>query len=499
MMTMIRDLAGVSLALVLFTQCLGSCAAQEDPTRTARVIKLRPCHLSSPGLPARIEAKCGTVKVPENWDRPAGKRISIHLAVIDADTNRPRPDPLFLFAGGPGQAATEAYVTMTGGFYKINRTRDIVLIDQRGTGKSNRLQCKPPSQADPLAELTDQQADKWLRECAVSLKTDLTQYTTSSSIKDFEFIRRQLGYSTINIYGISYGTRVALTYLREYGAHVRAVILDGVLPQQKVLGPEILMNGPRRAKENLLRRCRADPDCKRRFPRLAQLIQDFEQQLQSDPARTKVIHPRTGEAMTIRYSWESWSQTLRFFGYSSEAMAILPLLIDLTQQRGNFAPIVVQSLLVAETLGRSINNTLENSVLCSEDWPFFKPRPVDPAEVAYGVKEVKALAKICALWPHRPVDKTFKRPVVSRVPVLVLSGEFDPVTPPENGALAAKHLKDSLHLVAPGMGHGVITRGCIPDQAARFLKNARTADVDPSCVKKIKPLPFFVDFAGPEA
>ena len=463
-------------------------------------IKLSPCHISTPGAPVRMEARCGKVTVPEDWDRPEGRKISLHLAVLPARSDEPAPDPLFLFAGGPGHAATESFIPVAAGFRRMRTKRDVVLVDQRGTGRSHPLRCKAPRQANPYEELPPEQELRWLDACIkrLSAGSDLTQYTTTAAIRDFDHVRQQLGYGKINVYGVSYGTRVALSYLRRFPKSVRSVILDGVLPQGEAMGPRIMTEGPATVTRMMLLRCHKDRACRERFPNLATELRELEHGLLAASPVVEIVHPRTGKPTKVKLTWESWALTLRILGYASETIALLPLLLHTAHQRQDLGPLVSQAVYVSDTLRRSINGGLESSVLCSEDWPFFPKTGAKLHGARYGQREVASMARLCRRWPHRPVDAAFKEPVTSAAPVLLLSGQADPVTPPGNAEEVARTLKNSLHLVVPWQGHGVIMRGCMPRLAARFVSAASTKGLDASCLQTLRPLGFFLTFSGPE-
>lgn len=485
--------------LFVVAMALLSCVDEKRATRpTKRRIALDPCHLVSPGVPARIEATCGSTEVPEDWARPAGKKIRLHVAVVPAVTDHPQPDPLFFFAGGPGEAASESFVGVAAAFKKVLRARDIVLVDQRGTGRSAALRCALPEDVNLYDELTDEQQDEWLCACVGSLKADLARYTTAAAVRDFDAVRARLGYTRVNLYGISYGTRVALSYLRRFPDQVRTVILDGVVPQDEVLGPTILSEGPKRTKEAMVQRCAADPSCSKHFPRLGRSFEVVEGKILAGLPAMEISHPRTGDSIEARLTWETWSLLLRISGYSSEMQALLPLLVHRAAKTKDLRPVLVRSIYVWDMLQRVIGNRVENTVLCTEDWPFFEKGGERNAPRRYGTREIASLERICELWPHEPASAEIKKPVVSAVAALILSGALDPVTPPSNGVIVARTLSNSLHVVVPGQGHGVVTRGCIPDQLSRFLETARPSAVDRACVARIKPVRFFVDLAGPE-
>lgn len=483
----------------VFCIVLPACTEKPAPRGTNQ-LELRPCHVSTPGITRRLAARCGWVPVPEDWSRPGGRKIRLHVAVLPASSEHPEPDPLLFFAGGPGHAAGESFLPVAAGFSRLRRKRDVVLVDQRGTGRSHPLRCEPPKSANPYQEIPPEQQQQWLQRCIKSLSpgSDLRLYTTGAALRDFDHVRKQLGYRRVNLYGVSYGTRVALSYLRRHEEQVRSVVLDGVLPQDAVLGPDVMTEGPARVLRLMLARCRKDPACHKRFPDLASEVQKLEQRLQRDPPEASIIHPRTGRPVQTRLTWENWALTLRLLGYSSETVALLPLLLHTAYQRQDHTLLMSQAVVIGDMLRRSINSGLEASVLCTEDWPFFPTEESAISKARYGRRELQSVARLCKLWPHRPVGASFKKAVVSNVPVLLLSGEMDPVTPPVGATRAARTLSQSLHLVVPGQGHGVVMRGCMPELVARFIKTASTRGLDAACLQRIKPLGFFTSFTGPE-
>jgi len=276
------------------------------------LLKLTPCHLAAPGFPARIEAECGIVRVPENWDEPSGRQIELYFAVIRSNSKKVEPDPLFFFAGGPGQSATESYVLVSHSFKLINKKRDIILIDQRGTGQSNPLRCQYPENYSRINKMSKEEEGVWLKECLSTLAGNPVYYTTDAAVKDFEFIRKSLKYGQINIYGISYGTRVAFTYMKRYPKRVRSVILDGVLPQDFSLGPNLAADA-QRSLDLIFARCEADPDCHKQFPDLKGSFDKILTDLKDSPKIIEIHHPRSGEKLKISFTYESFSQMVRLF------------------------------------------------------------------------------------------------------------------------------------------------------------------------------------------
>jgi pimeloyl-ACP methyl ester carboxylesterase len=484
------------LVLCLFLASCAAPTAAPTPAAGGPGLPLSDCHLSAAGQSDRQAAECGTLTVPENPADPAGGQISLRVAVLRARGRNPAADPLFFLTGGPGQAATESYLQLQGAFAEINRKRDIVLVDQRGTGQSNPLDC--PVIEDPLAVDTLEEAASAAQACADSLEADPRFYTTALAMDDLDRVRAALGYDQINLYGVSYGTRAALAYLRQYPARVRAVILDGVVPPEEILGMDVARDA-QRALDLMFDRCAAEAECGTAFPDLRADFAALAAQLDAAPAPVALDDPLTGEPVEFAFTYDMFAGTVRLLSYAPETVALLPLLIHTAAERGDLTPLAAQSLLVGGQLAESISQGMGNSVLCSEDTPFLDPSQAEALNAGTYLRNAQTdqLLALCANWPRGDVPPDVHAPVSANVPVLLLSGEADPVTPPENGEQVAAALPNSLHLVAPGMGHNVIMRGCLPRLAADFIETVTLATLDPACVGEIRPMPFFIDFTGP--
>ena len=459
---------------------------------------LEPCHLSVAQFPLRIAAKCTTMAVPEDPSAPAGRQIELEIAVLPATTRGAAPDPLFFITGGPGQSALDSYVTVSPAFARVNRERDIVLVDQRGTGGSNALRCETPDEFDELNANAEQRR-AWLADCLAALPGDPRLYTTSVAIRDLDAVRAALGYAQVNLYGISYGTRVAQAYARRYPENTRSVILDGVVPMDLALGPDISLDA-QRALELLFDRCAAAPDCAARFPALRDSFARVQRQLREAPVELVLADPVSAELTEAVFTDEYFSGIVRMFSYAPETVALLPLLIDHAATTGDFAPLAAQTLLMLRELGDSMATGMHNAVVCTEDLPFVEDDAAVRAqldETYLGVNTLEYLAEACAIWPRGVIDDGFKEPWRSDLPVLLLSGEADPVTPPANGEHVLRTLSNARHLVGPGQGHGLSQRGCVPRLIAEFVAEADASTLDAECVERLQPAPFFLRFTGP--
>jgi pimeloyl-ACP methyl ester carboxylesterase len=474
---------------------LGGCAGR-DAGRKEPTLALEPCHVGASGLPLRLAAECGTWSVPEDRSRPGGRRIDLRVAVVRAVSRSPAGDPLVFLTGGPGQAATESYAAIYPAFRRINRERDVVLVDQRGTGGSNALRCPETDGLDP-ALFEESAVAPWVEKCLSALKGDPRFYTTAAAMDDLDEVREALGYETVNLYGVSYGTRAALSYLRQYPSRVRAVILDGVAPPTEALGLDVARDA-QRSLDVMMARCASEPPCHEAFPHLKE---DLDRLLRSlaEPVTVTLRHPRTGAITTFALAREMAAYAIRLLSYSQETQSLIPLVLAAASS-GDYQPLAAQFLLTTAQVNETVAEGMGLSVVCAEDFPFFESSAIEEKsrDTYLGAISTQSLARICPLWPRAEIPADFKSPVRSEAPVLLLSGEADPVTPPENAELVLAQLgENALHLVAPGQGHVVIHRGCIADLAAEFIEASSFEGLDPSCVGRIEPQAFFVDYNGP--
>jgi pimeloyl-ACP methyl ester carboxylesterase len=460
-------------------------------------IELEDCRITDTSGIRSISARCGTLRVPENYADPGGKHIDLFVAVIPALSQKPSSTPFTAIAGGPGAASTEFYTAYAGAFSRIQRSHDIVLIDQRGTGRSGALDCPLPEELDP-GEWSLDLVRRSARECLASLDADVRQYTTSVAVRDLDRMRAALGYAQLNIYGSSYGTRVAQHYMRRYPERTRTVILDGVVPAAEVLGPSIALDA-QRALDQILARCANDADCAGRFPDLAEQLWSLRDRLQSDAIDLSMQDPVSGEMDDTRFTELDLIVALRLMSYHPDSVALMPLLID-AAARGNVAPLAAQSRMAQQDLSDALSVGMHNAVVCTEDAPFYDELELDRAALAdtyIGTQQVDTLAAICEIWSAGVIDVDLKEPVTGDIPVLVLSGSADPVTPPSNGQRVADALQNAVHVIGEGQGHGLAAVGCMPQLMAEFVDNGSLDGLDMSCMEKQGPTPFFVNFSGP--
>ena len=457
-------------------------------------IVLAPCQLAHPIAAVRVAARCGTLEVPEDPARPDARRISLRVAVLPAENPSARPDPVFVLAGGPGQSITETYPRIAPAFDRLRRERDIVLVDQRGTGGSGLLSCPMLGRADRDVELLPSEAGREAGACARSLRVDLTRYGTGDFVRDLDAVRAALGYERLNLVGFSYGTRAALAYARAHPERARTLVLDGVAPFQMIVGNDFDIDSDR-ALSHLFARCASEPACLARYPDLERGFRELVARLDRSPEKVRTRHPVTGEPVDLTVDGDAVRQVTLAFLYQTETTALLPPLIRQAVQ-GDLAPLAAQGILAIADLQAGMSRPLQLSVLCSEDVPLSTDPAPGTAPTFLGGSAREALRSLCAEWPRAPLDPAFHQAPRMEVPALLLSGEADPVTPPRWADQAAVSLPASRRITVPGQGHGVFVRGCMSRIVAEFVKRGSDDGLDISCLDRLRPAPIFLDLQG---
>ena len=474
--------------LVAWIFCSAIRAASADSP-----LQLADCRLESAVAGGSIAARCGVYRVRENRDDPQSKELQLHVAVIPALRLKPAPDPLFILSGGPGQAASDFYLSVAPAFARIRRDRDLVLIDQRGTGRSNRLDCALPDDSD-FTVLDPQKLQELLRECRAALPGDARYYTTSIAVRDLDDVRTALGYEQVNLYGISYGTRVAQHYMRRYPDRVRTAILDGAVPAEVALGPEVAIEA-QHAIDSALQRCARTADCSRQFPEIPEQFTALQEQLRKASVTVSLPHPVTGTLTTTKLDIARLGATIRLLTYADETVSTLPLLIHEAQSLHEPQALAAQYLRIQSNVEEQLAEGMQFAVVCSEDAPRWDQEKVSEQALAktyLGTAFMNGMRAACTEWPRGPVDADFGKPLHSDVPTLMLSGTDDPVTPRRYADQIMKGLRNGKHLVAAGQGHGQLATGCIPRLTAEFIAAGTAAGLDDACVRTIAPAPFML-------
>lgn len=440
--------------------------------------------------------RCGFVQVPENYQQPNGKEIGVYYAILPAVSEGKRDDPLLILAGGPGQAATELAPMIAKIFEPVRKNRDIVLIDQRGTGKSHPLQCDI-DHADELMQTDDAKSLTAMAERCLQRfeETDTLQYNTLNSINDFERVREHLGIKRFNLYGGSYGTRVGLKYLQHYPDSVRTATLDAVAPPQVVIGPFGLHGSL--AFNKLVDDCAKQLRCAERFPAVKDDYQQVMKALGQQPKALQINDPLTHQPTDILLTQGRFSSIIRLALYSPMTRQLLPFTIN-EAAAGNFEPVL--GLMGSTTVAaqNSIYVGLMLSVVCSEDLPRADAElfAQDANNDFIGGHTGEAFQALCKAWPADPVADEWAQPVTSDKPVLLLSGTQDPVTPPRWGDIAARTLPNSVHFVAEHASHTIASHTCANRIIADFIEAGSVQNLTGACLKNRVAQPFVLNVNG---
>jgi pimeloyl-ACP methyl ester carboxylesterase len=277
------------------------------------------------------------------------------------------------------------------------------------------------------------------------------------------------------------------------------VILDGVVPPQLALGPATALNAEQ-ALTRIFERCANDSECKKHFGDPYASYRVLRDSLQAHPVAVRLADPTSGESSKFDFTEYHLATVLRLGSYTAEQAALLPLMLHSATESVNFTPLASQFLLVNRSYGDALAYGMHNSVVCSEDVPFWDLAKVDRAELGktyIGTAQLDGLHSICSVWPRGPIDPDFHAPLHTDVPVLLLSGSDDPVTPPGDAEEARRAFTHSVHVVLKGFGHGQLTAPCIGRVMANFMSRGVVEGLDVSCVQNDRPIPFFVTLGGP--
>ena len=475
------------MVLVFSVFILGLHAASAVRQSPSKQITLTDCEVQ--GIQGK--QKCGTLEVYENRATKTGRKISLNIVVYPATGPNHEPDPIFYFAGGPGSAATDDARGFVPEFAKMREHRDMVFVDQRGTGRSHPLDCTLFNPADPQSFLGYFFPLEDVRKCRAELepKADLKLYTTTIAMDDIDEVRAALGYEKINLFGGSYGTRAALTYLKRYPQHVRTAMLQGVAPPDQYM-PVDFPVANERALEGILAECAADEACNKAFPNLKDETKALLAQLIKGPVEVEYERPKSTEKVKVKLSRDLAAEAIRYMLYNPNAASRVPVIIHLASQ-GNFGPLLGQAMFYRKVLVATGSNGMYLSITCAEDLPWIKPGEGErlAANTFLGDYRLRQQREACALWPRAEIERSYSQPVKVDVPVLILTGEWDPVTPPANGDRVAKHLPNNLHVVVPHGAHGLgglQGTECITGLMTEFIARGTTKGIDTTCVKNVR-------------
>lgn len=489
-----RILGRILLAGMIFFTACSSAPVQSSVISTPAVL-LEECALRSEQLPYMQQAECADLTVPEDPSNPAGRQIHLHVGVIKAKSVNPEPDPIFLLAGGPGQASTTAFPALTALMDRLRLKRDLVMVDQRGTGSSSPLSCQLEEQLPDVwnrGEVLDlDQAQKdmetYLKECMEQWNADLRFYNTTVSARDLEIVRQKLGYDKINLLGVSYGTRLAQEYARLYPQQVRTMILDGVVPPDWMLGASVRRDA-QQALERIFTRCAEEPSCHQAFPDLQGDFQKVLKTLEQKPVEITVPHPSTGEDQKVILNRTTVASLIRLISYQSQFSILIPWIIHSAAQ-GDYRPMASQAVYLLG-MDTGVEEGFFYTVICQEDVPFL-PSGGEQGESYF--QDLLSLWRTACQILNLPPNNEFRSDYPAlEIPVLLISGEVDPVTPPANGEQAAKFFPNSLHAVFPKEGHGNFSSACGLSLTYQVIEQGSVEAVDTTCLERHSVMPFLL-------
>ena len=473
-------LARLTPYVVLAAVALAACRSS-----TTEEAKLEACRI--PGIEREI--KCGVVRMPEDPDAPSSRTIEVRYAVVPAVARNKQPDPIFVFAGGPGQAATRVARQVMPVLAELNARRDLVFIDQRGTGRSNPLECEV-DESSLASALEPAQQIALLGPCLKALPADLRQYATWIAVRDFEAIRAQLGAEKINLWGASYGTRAALEYMRQYPERVRTAVLDGVAPPDMVLPISFALDADTALKA-LGQACALDEQCRTRYPDFNDRVFALLKRADSG-IDIRVPHPLTGATESFRLDRKMLASLLRVPLYVPQLASVLPYALA-EAGRGDFTALIALSAALSGGMRENFAVGMHFAVICAEDMPRIEAAAAAQAGATrFGSAFADVYRQACALVPSRQVPPEFYTVPKTQVPVLIFSGGLDPATPPRHGDAVVQRLGNAKHLVAPNLGHGISAQGCAPMLVSRFMRDASFERIDGECLARIPAPNFFV-------
>ena len=473
----------------------------------AAQIALVPCAID--GVPG--DARCGSHRVWENRAAKQGRQIDLSIIVLAATGPDRRPDPLFALSGGPGDAPSFNARFFSRAFSEIREHRDLVLVDLRGTGKSAPLTCPELAKPDATGVFdADLLSVPAVRACRVRLErsADLTLYTTEIAVDDLDDVRQALGYTQINLYGTSYGSRVAQVYMRRYPGSLRAVTMKGIVPPS-MASPATHARAGDAAWRALVARCTADANCRRTFPTLAADFQALLDRLEKTspvltlPAGSSRPIDAAGRlaqgrpATSVKVTRGLFAEAFRNLLYTPENAAQAPKLVR--QLLNGDDQGIAETALAGRTVlgGDRLAAGFFLSVSCAEDVPYLPTNTRALAASTFGGDyRLQQQTAACAEWPRGKVSDAHRQPTRSSIPTLILSGELDPVTPPSGGEEVVRTLANGAHVVIRNNGHPIgSAEACVGSMFAAFLEEGSAAGLDQACAAAITAPPFLL--SGP--
>ncbi len=454
-----------------------------DAANAAGMQGLKPCRV----VGIKTEVQCGVLSRALDPTQPSGARIDVHYVVVPALARRKRSDPIFFLAGGPGQSAIKVAPLVLQQFSRLNNRRDLVFVDQRGTGRSAPLLCDEQRSGPMNGKLDASLREAAMAQCLARLKKlpygDLRHFTTVHAMQDLDAVREALGASRINLIGASYGTRAALEYMRQFPAAVRRTVLDGVAPPDMVLPTSVSSDG-QVALEALLAACEKEAACAKSNPNLRDT---WRQLLASLPQTVRLAQPLTGQIESLQLTREAVLSLVRLPLYAPLTASALPVAIS-EAARGHWEALVGLGFSAEPSGAGDLAMGMHFSVVCAEDLPRMTTTVQAPA-ADFGSDFARNYERICVEWPRAEVPAAFYAIPAASSAVLLLSGGMDPVTPPRHALRVAQALgTKAQQVVVDNAGHGVLMLPCMRDVLLRFIDaedDGQAAAVDSSCARRV--------------
>jgi pimeloyl-ACP methyl ester carboxylesterase len=473
--------------LVILVLCTFS-----PPTDASFGLRIESCFLEEIGE----EVLCGTYEVMENRNVRKGAKIRLNFIILPAWTSHPAPDPIFVFAGGPGVGAAAWVDSYAWEFQTLRWERDIVLVDQRGTGDSNPLHCLrigDPESAQTY--LQDMFPEDYVRECREELKkrARVSYYDSFTAMQDIDELRSALGYETINVTGGSYGGYAAVVYMKYFPERVRCALLSySAWPgwgYHATIAPST-----QRVLERLLEDCAADPECAADYPGLPEKLEAVVDRLKQEPITITITTPWNGRLETVTFTHNNFIHGIRALLYSTGRSRWIPAFIHWASL-GIWQPIVEYTAEYLKWINDDIMDGMFLTVTCTETAPYIDYAAAKAASEGtfMGAYRLDQQQNACVLWVRGSHPEDFHIMPEMYIPALIISGELDPVIPPEYGEELARHFPNSRHVIIPNEGHGVggeLWQDCLAPMAAQFFSQGHVEGLDFSCLADNQRPPF---------
>ena len=451
--------------------------------------------------PHGVIVQCGNLVVPENRTDPDSRMIELHVMLFGTASRNPDPDPLVYLAGGPGSSIVETSLYQLPLFLRFLEERDVIVFDQRGVGASQpALDCPEDKEAvfDGLnRHLTVEEeravhveAMRTCRERLAGEGVDLTGYNTSENAADVRDLRKAMGITEWNLYGVSYGTRLALATMRDYPQGIRSVILDSTFPLDVDFYASIVPNAGR-AFRNLFDECAESPTCGRAYPDLEEKLYATAAVLDKQPGKATVFNPFTRQTHEVVVTGDRLVDTVFDALYVKDYIPLLPELIyDAAEYEFDMFEFVFGTI-IGQIDFRS--SGMYFSTHCADEAPYTTQAQVESASNSYprlaAYLEPESIFDICDFWGSEPNDIK-SAPIDATIPTLILAGSFDPITPPEWGRRAGSVIPGSHYVEFPSAAHGILSSSdCSFDISLEFLRDP-DREPDASCVAELPLMAF---------